>query len=291
MAINRVLHNQKSELIKKSISNYVDQPKEIIQKDKKTHNTPQDVEKYYEEWTDRYIEGFGQVFQALLTDNVEDLIYYIGETIGIWDGMRILDAGCGICGPAIILAKKYNIHIEAITLSDTQIKYALENISNNDLKGTINIQKADFHNLEKYFAPNEFDAVYFLESLTHSHHPEAVIRSVRNTIKDQGILYVKDLYRGPDNPAVEGEIDYPIEAIDRQFCLKIRPVGEIIDLLGQYGFELDFCRRPNVKANFDIGNQFTAKHLFKLLQNQEGTWKDRGIVFLNWLEMRAIKHY
>ncbi|MEG4805112.1 class I SAM-dependent methyltransferase [Microcoleus sp. ARI1-B5] len=88
----------------------------------KPHNTSEDVERYYQKWTDRYIEGFGKVFQALLTKNVEDLIHYIAQTIGVRDGMKVLDAGCGVCGPAIILAEKYHIHIEAVTISETQVK-------------------------------------------------------------------------------------------------------------------------------------------------------------------------
>jgi len=257
----------------------------------KPHNTPEAVEQYYEEWTDRYIEGFGRVFQALLTENVEDLILYIAHTIGIKDGMRVLDAGCGICGPAIMLAERFDINVEAVTVSETQMKYALENIQKSDLKGTVNVRKADFHQLEKYYQDEEFDAIFFLESLTHSHDPRKVIQSAHSVLRNEGTIYIKDLYRGPDNPSVKGQIDYPIEAIENQFCLKIRSVGEIIDTLSECGFELAFCRRPQVEANFDGGNNFTAKHLFKLLKDQNGPWVDRGMVFLNWLEIKAVKHY
>ncbi|MEG4805111.1 methyltransferase domain-containing protein [Microcoleus sp. ARI1-B5] len=160
-----------------------------------------------------------------------------------------------------------------------------------NLKGTINVCKADFHELEKYYSADEFDAVFFLESLTHSHNPQKAVQSVRNIIKKRGTIYIKDLYRGPDNPNMKSQIDYPIEAIERQFCLKIRPVGEIIDILSECGFELAFCKRLEVEANFDVGNNFTAKHLFKLLKDQDGAWVDRGMVFLNWLEIKAMKHY
>ena len=47
----------------------------------------------------------------------------------------------------------------------------------------------------------------------------------------------------------------------------------------------------DVGDDFDRGNDFTAKHLFKLLINQEGPWRDEGFIFLHWMETLAHKHY
>lgn len=249
------------------------------------------VKIYYEEWTEQYLDSFGNIFQALLTENPEDLILYIGETIGIKDGMKLLDAGCGVCGPASILAKHYHISIDAITISSKQVKYSNKLLMEEELQKRVKVLEGDFHNLEEYYSRECYDVIYYLESLSHSQDPEKAITAASNIVKLGGKIYIKDLFRGPDVPSDSMINDYPINAINNSFCLNIRKVGEILDLLGHCGFKLIFCRRPQVKENFDRGNSFTAKHNFKLLKDQKGPWVDEGLVFLNWLEILAYKHY
>lgn len=249
------------------------------------------VEQYYEEWTPRYIDDFGPIFQALQTDRPEELIEYIARVSGMMDGKKVLDAGSGIGGPSIIWAKHYNVQIDALTISPTQAEMTRENIAKENLKGKINVTVGDFHKLEDYFPNDHFDSVYFLESLVHSHDPEMVIRSVRNVLKQHGILYIKDLFVGPSDPEHPGQTDYPIQKIEEQFALRIRKAGDILNLLAENGFQIEFCRQPEVQKNFDRGNLFTARHLMKLLPDQTGPWMDQGLTFLHWLEIRAERRY
>jgi len=250
------------------------------------------VERYYDAWTQKYMDDFGQIFQALQTENPEELIEYIARVTGMHDGQKILDAGCGIGGPAVIWAKKYAVEIEALTISTKQVELAKAAVKDAlDLKGRISVTKGDFHQLESYFGENTFDTIYFLESLVHSHNPALAISSARRVIKDQGILYIKDLFKGPSDPNSPGMIDYPIARIDEQFALKIRTVGEILNIIAESGFMIDYCRQPEVQNYFDRGNRFTAKHLFSLLPEQKGPWMDEGLTFLHWLEIKATKRY
>lgn len=250
-----------------------------------------DVEIYYEKWTDEYIDSFGEIFQALTTDSNEELINYIANIIDIKEGMKILDAGCGTCGPSILIAKKYNVNIEAITISQKQLSYSIENINKNNLNNKINVIKGDFHQLKKYYQDDLFDVVYYLESLCHSPEPHEAIKSLNDVIKPGGLLYIKDLFRGPDIPGKLETNDYPINAINENFCLKIQTIGKILDILGINGYKVILCQRPRFNEVFDKGNAFTAKHNIKLLKNQDGPWIDKGLVFLNWLEILAVKHY
>lgn len=249
------------------------------------------VESYYEEWTEKYIDDFGTIFQALQTERPEELIEYIAEGTGLEDGMNVLDAGAGICGPAIVWAKKFNVEIEALTISQKQVDLGFKAVQNENLIGTVNPVKGDFHLLETYYSANQFDRIYFLESLVHSHDPLKAIQSAHNVLKEHGILYIKDLFRGPVDPKEPSMIDYPIEKINEQFSLHIRKVGDIINMLTESGFEIEFCKSLNVEEFFDRGNLFTAKHLFHLLPDQTGPWVDRGLTFLHWLEIRAMKRY
>lgn len=252
------------------------------------YHTAKDVENYYEEWTDRYVE-LGNVWQGLLTKNVKDMIYYIAKTIGIEDGMKVLDAGCGVCGPAIILAEKYDLQIEAIANSNKQVSYAIQNIEKSNLKGTINVRKGDYHELDKYYPQSEFDVVFFLESLHNSCHPKQVIQSAKNALKPKGILYIKDVYRKSKTPKSLAEINR-IKAIERQFIMKLRTVGEIIDILGECGFELSFCREPEVEASFDVTRNFVEnKHPTTFEKNLEDSGIASSQIFSKWLEIKAVK--
>lgn len=259
--------------------------------EKSTHNAPEQVEKYYTEWTDRYLDSFGTYFQALQTTNQEDLMWYIAELMYLGNGMRVLDAGCGVGGPALTLASKYDVDIEGITISKNQVDYALENKQKATLKGRVQFKQMDFHVLDQHYPEDHFDVVYFLESLVHSDDPERVIQAVRKVLKPQGVLYIKDLFKGPRNSIEPKFVNFAIQATNEQFCLHVREMGDILNLLTKYGFRISCCQTPRVDQNFDLGNAFTAKYLFQLRMDQEGPWTDEGFIFLHWMEILAHKHY
>lgn len=258
----------------------------------KLHNTPEAVQTYYDEWTSRYIDSFGDVFQALQTTNPRDFFKYVGEQLHLSSGMKVLDAGAGIGGPAIHLASLYDIDIEALTISDNQVAIGKQKISEaSELVGRIQMRLGDFHKLTEYYADDMFDAIVFFESLVHSHDPAAVIAEVRRVLKPQGTLYIKDLFNGPDNPNNPKFVKFAQEATNEQFCLHIRPMGEVIDILTRAGFRVTHLRTPEVDQDFDKGNEFTARHLMKLRMDQDGPWRDEGFIFLHWMEILSTLHY
>ena len=253
--------------------------------------TIETVQNYYEKWTNHYISDFGDVFQALQTENPQDLIDYICDVAEIKDGQRILDAGCGVGGPAIRIAKNVDVHIEALNISKNQIDIARDNLRTSDIVGAIDFVEGDFHKIEERYDRDSFDRVLFLESLVHSNNPLSAIAASRAVLKKGGILYIKDLFEGPKDPENRGRVEYPISKINEQFALKIRPLGEMIQNLTESGFEIIGCQFPKVQANFDRGNRFTARHGIRLVPDQEGPWEDRGFIFLSWIEIICRKVY
>ena len=81
---------------------------------------PEDVAAYYDIWTEKYMEAFGDCIQAHRPASEVDLLDYLLRRAGLRDGHRALDAGCGICGPARHFARRLNIEIEAVTISPVQ---------------------------------------------------------------------------------------------------------------------------------------------------------------------------
>jgi SAM-dependent methyltransferase len=258
-----------------------------------THNTPEAVAQYYEEWTDRYIEGFGSFFQAQQTHTPAQLMSYIAQGVGLSDGQRVLDAGCGIGGPAIELARQFAVDVEGVTISPVQVQKAGASIAaaQGSLKGRVNVREGDFHHLSDLYGEASFDVVYFLEALVHSHDPERVVQEVRKVLRPYGRLYLKDLFQGPSIPENEAGIKYAQAQTNAHFCLHVRPMGEILELLNRNGFMMQYFRRPLFEEVFDLGNAFTAKHHFKLRPDQNTPWRDEGFIYLNWMELMAVRMY
>jgi len=253
--------------------------------------TVESVKNYYEQWTEDYISDFGDIFQALQTANPQDLIDYICEVAEIEDGQKVIDAGCGIGGPAIRIAKNLDVQIEALNISKKQLSIAEDNLRTADIVGKVNFVEEDFHKLEELYDRESFDRVLFLESLVHSNSPQLAISAARAVLKKGGILYIKDLFEGPKDPENRGRVEYPISKINEQFALKIRHLGETIQHLTESGFEIMSCQYPKVQANFDRGNRFTARHGIRLLPNQERPWEDKGFIFLSWIEIICKRVY
>lgn len=158
----------------------------------------QKVKDYYNKWTRKYLDsGYGNIIQAHRPADVEKLLDYIAEKSGIKDGFEILDAGCGVCGPAIYFAQKFNVNITAITISETQVELSKANLAEAGLQERVNIQLIDYHKLEECLEPESYDLVIMLESFGHSNNPAKVFTGIEHVLKKEGHLYIKDYFKKP----------------------------------------------------------------------------------------------
>jgi ubiquinone/menaquinone biosynthesis C-methylase UbiE len=245
---------------------------------------PSDVRRYYDEWTEKYLEFFGESLQAHRPAREEDLLHYLMTQAGIRDGQRILDAGCGICGPARHFARNRRISIEALTISPVQAELARERNRAARLDQRIHVTIGDFHQLVGIYGRETFDLVYFLESLSHSSRPDEVLRSVHEVLKPGGIVYVKDFFiLVRDTPEEQERVLNVIERVDRTFAVKSPWPGDIRDALRQAGFLPLFVTNPRFEDDRSVWRQFAGKHQFDLYGDQEPfeCWE--------WLEMKSQK--
>lgn len=150
------------------------------------------VKKYYSDWHDKYIKGFGDIFQGFRTKEIHELLNHYIKASGLQDGMRVLDAGCGVGGCGVyFFSKLKNIFFEGITISDKQVEEGRKNILNNKLDHRFVIRPGDFHYLSKYYPKDNFDLILFLESLIHSNRPDKVIGECYKILKKGGTIYIK----------------------------------------------------------------------------------------------------
>ena len=217
-----------------------------------TH-TPEDVKRYYNERTGAYLEGFGEVFQGSRPASTTDLLDYIMEASELADGIRILDAGCGVCGPASYFAKNRNLTVEALTISAVQVAEARKRVQAQGLDKRITVREGDFHNLATIYDANSFDRILFLETICHARDYRTVLEQAMKILKPGGLLYIKDFYcqdfrSKPD--LIENQLE-DLRALNRCYCLVLPDLPSLLELVSELGFMLEYLRKPRYNAVFE----------------------------------------
>jgi len=239
-----------------------------------TH-TPQDVQAFYNSNTDKFLEVYGEIIQAFRTINVGDYLDYTIKSAELQDGQKVLDAGCGVGGPASYFATKLNIDIEGATISDYQAQKSKEIIAAKTLKGTVNISVQDYHEVDKRFGEKIFDRVLFLESFGHSNDKAKAIKAAWNVLKPGGKLYIKDLFtRDAANEWEQLRINHICGQINKAYEYQIADLYEVLAVIRKQKFIINYMGVPKVEhgmfENLTISNDF--QNLFDI--GKIDSWDD-----------------
>lgn len=246
-----------------------------------------DVATYYDEWNDRYEAVFGDVYQHLKAADHEQLLDHMVEVAEIDHGEHLVDAGCGICGPARHFARTRDVRIDAVTVSPRQAERARELVVRDGAAERIEVHVGDFHHLDRVVEPASRDLVYFLESLVHAHDPLQVLRSAFAVVRPGGRIYIKDFYRGrSDDPDAQRVIDECVEATNRICHLTIRNTDDVLRWVAEAGFEVEVSRPlATPMYSIDDGHEFCRRYGLDVAAGRDFT----TTFYLDNLEIRARK--
>lgn len=223
--------------------------------------TPADVGNYYNETTDKFLQVYGSIIQAFRTKDVNDYLDYTLRNARIKPNMHVLDAGCGVCGPAIHFASSVpDLKIDACTISSVQVEKATNNIAEKKLEN-ITVRQGDYHDINKIYPAEQFDRVYFLESFGHSDDKKKLIHAVWDVLKPGGMMYIKDLFRREvENEWEQLRIDHICGQINEAYCYHIADLADILSIIRKKGYILHFVKIPEVEVsqfeNLTISNDF-----------------------------------
>ena len=219
------------------------------------------VGEFYNEQTGNFLKVYGEVIQAFRTKDLSNLLNYQIESIGLKPGMKVLDAGCGVCGPACYFAEHAGVSVEAVTISEDQVKRGKEKIKEKGLEDRVHVQLADYHQVHKLFPANTFDAVYFLESFGHSHDKAQLLDAAWQVLKPGGTLYIKDLFiKEASLPGHRQAMDREIRKINEAYHYHLADLHKFLETVRKKGWILAHLKTIDLPLedfeNLTISNDF-----------------------------------
>ncbi len=130
----------------------------------------------------------------------------LARRAGLRPGERVLDAGCGLCGPALDIAAAWpDVQIDALTISPVQVARSRERIQAVALQDRVRVHEGDYHALP--FADGTFDLVWYFESTGYSHDLPRLFAEAARVLRPGGRLYVKDAWRDEEPLGAQARID------------------------------------------------------------------------------------
>ena len=196
------------------------------------------VGKFYNKNHDAFIKVYGEVIQAFRTNNLDNILNSQIDSIGLKNEHSVLDAGCGVCGPARYFAKKTGCTIDAVSISETQVEVSKQFIQNEELSKETNYK--------------------FLEL---SNQKEKLLKAIWTVLKPGGEVYIKDLFkRISNNWFVQRKIDSEIAKINNAYYYDVADLNEFINLVRKIGYVIVFIKTIDIPLedfeNLSISNEF-----------------------------------
>lgn len=166
--------------------------------------TNQDVQNYYDQTAVHYeyfwnldqsmalhygiwrkgIKSFGE---ALAQTNIE-----LAAKAEIKTTDRVLDAGCGVGGSSVFLAKNIGCQVVGVTLSQQQVERAYANAEKNNVKDLVNFHQRDY--CDTGFEAASFDVIWGIECHLTESSKEKFVKEASRLLKPGGRLIIAEYF-------------------------------------------------------------------------------------------------
>lgn len=146
--------------------------------------------------------GYWDATTKNLRTALNNMNLQVAEFAKIKTGMHILDAGCGVGGSSIFLAKNFSCKTIGITLSDKQVNTCTLNAINHQVAQLSTFQKQNY--LKTNFEDNTFDVVWGVESVCYAFDKVDFLKEAFRILKPGGKLIVADFF---SSNVAEGSTD------------------------------------------------------------------------------------
>ena len=182
--------------------------------------TQEMVDAYYNMATDFYEMGWGESFHfahCLVNETHDQSIlrheHRLADQLRVKPGQHILDAGCGVGGPARAIANYTQARVTGVTLNRYQVERGIAHTKFHGLEHLVSHLQADFTKLP--FEDQSFDAAYAIEATCHAPELSMVYGEMYRVLKPGGYfatyewIHAKDFDAGnPLHQKINHEIEY-----------------------------------------------------------------------------------
>lgn len=174
---------------------------------------------------------------------------YLAQRAGLAAGQRLLDAGCGACGPSLDACRAIpGLAVAAVTISPQQASSAVRLIDEAGLSERIRVQVADYHALP--FRAASFDRVWFLEAIGYADDPARVFAEAFRVLRRGGSVYIKDVFRRGGALAAAERLE--LAEFDRVYVQRTPSADDTAAALRRAGFSAvevtDLSERISMEA-------------------------------------------
>lgn len=188
--------------------------------------------------------------QALLNKN--QVLY---DKAGIQASDKVLDAGCGIGGSTIWMAKQHGNQVTGITISAKQAEYARQHAKRHGVAELVNFEVADF--CATPFPDASFDVVWALESSCHALKKGDFLREAWRVLRPGGRIVVCDGFV-LQRQFNEQQWQAVVTCLNGWAVPNLCARDEFSGLLAQQGFQTIICHDITAQT------QASVEHMFKV---------------------------
>jgi cyclopropane fatty-acyl-phospholipid synthase-like methyltransferase len=155
--------------------------------------TTEDYLKYYETgWHQHMHYGFDRDLPRG-GNPTENLVRYLAQCAALKAGDTVLDAGCGVGGSSIFLAKYFGCDVTGITLSERQVRTASRFASQNGVAHLARFEQMDYTRMG--FPDHHFDVVWAIESMQTATDKSLFFKEMQRVLKPGGHLLIADVFK------------------------------------------------------------------------------------------------
>ncbi len=221
---------------------------------------PDAIRALYDRLSPTFLRCAGPTFQAGLVrraDGSEDPAWSnraLAERAGVRPGDRILDAGCGVGGPACDIAAAYaDVHVHGLTISSVQVEMAEQRARAAGLAGRVRFAEGDYHALP--YPDESFDAVLYLESSEYSTDLGLLFAEAARVVRPGGVVYAKGAFRREGSLSEQQEAD--LREYDTMWAIERTPSpSEIAGAMARAGLQVDAPTWLDLGSGHFIGSMF-----------------------------------
>jgi len=151
-------------------------------------------------------------------------------------GLRLLDVGSGLGGPARYFAAKHGCRVTGIDLMEEFVRVAGSLTKRTKLDGLVEFRQGSA--LELPFERDAFDRAYMIHVGMNIADKAGIFREVRRVLKPEGLFTIFDIMRTGDGRSGDGAIRYPVPWALSEETSFVATVKEYRDALQGAGFRI-----------------------------------------------------